>query len=122
MAKFLLTIYGDETAQDQATPQQLEAVMKEWYAYEDAIRASGVHLAGDALQPTATARTVRGVPGGEPTVTDGPFAETKEQLGGFYLVECKDMDEALEWARKMPTAKFGGSVEARPIQEFPPQE
>ena len=72
--------------------------------------------AGEGLQPSATASTVRIEEGKEPTVTDGPFAESKEQLGGFYLLECKDLDEALEYAKKIPFQN--GSVEVRPVMDY----
>ena len=76
----------------------------------------GVLVAGEALYPTQTATTVR-VRDGERAVTDGPFAETKEQLGGFYVLECKDLDDAIEWAAKIPGAQFG-SIEVRPVMVF----
>jgi hypothetical protein len=106
--RYVLSIYADENG-----PQ---GEMDEWYAYDQAIRQSGIVETGEALQPTPTATTVR-VRGGERMLTDGPFAETKEQLGGFYVVNCKDLDEALAWAERMPNTKYG-SVEVRPIMEF----
>jgi hypothetical protein len=121
MPKFMLTIFGDESAQAQAPSEQVEQMAKEYFAFSDEVGASGALIAGEGLQPTQTARTVRGSFEGEPTVTDGPFAETKEQLGGFYVLECKDIDEAEQWARKIPGVRFGGSVEVRPVQEFPQQ-
>ena len=78
---------------------------------------SGQHLAGAALQPTATATTVR-LTNGRPLVADGPFAETKEQLGGYYLIEAPNLDAAIAWANKMPNLPDGGSVEIRPLMEF----
>ena len=74
-------------------------------------------LGGEALMPTATATTVRGK-GGRTLISDGPFAETKEQLGGYYLIEAADLDEAIAWATKMPHMPDGGTVEVRPIMEF----
>jgi hypothetical protein len=76
-----------------------------------------VFESGDGLQPTATATTVR-VRNGERLLTDGPFAETKEQLGGFYIVDCKDLDEAISWAERIPSLPHYGAVEVRPIMEF----
>jgi hypothetical protein len=90
--------------------------MAAYYAFTNDSRAAGVNRGGEALQPTSTATTVR-VRDGKTVTTDGPFAETKEQLGGYYLFECKDLDEAIQWAAKIPGAKFG-SIEVRPIWEF----
>jgi hypothetical protein len=106
--RYILGIYADENG-----PQ---GEMDEWYAYDQAIKAAGIVEAGEALQPTSTATTVR-VRSGERLLTDGPFAETKEQLGGFYVVNCKDLDEAISWAERMPSTPFG-SVEVRPVVEF----
>jgi hypothetical protein len=80
------------------------------------MQEKGVLVAGEGLYPTPTATTVR-VRDGERSVTDGPFAETKEQLGGFYVLDCKDLDEAIEWAAKIPGAQFG-SIEIRPVMVF----
>jgi hypothetical protein len=84
--------------------------------YTERLKASGALLGGEALQPTSTATTVR-LSNGKMLTTDGPFAETKEQLGGFYMVNCKDLDEALKWASQIPSA-HRGPVEVRPIMEF----
>jgi hypothetical protein len=91
--------------------------MAKWFAYTERLKASGCLRGGEALQPTSTATTVR-KQGGKVITSDGPFAETKEQLGGFYMVECKDADEALKWAAEIPSVGRG-SVEVRPIMEFP---
>jgi hypothetical protein len=88
--------------------------------FEDDVKAAGVKLAGEALQPTQTATTVR-VRDGQIVTTDGPFAETREALGGFYMFECRDLDQAIEWAARIPGAATG-SIEVRPIQEFTPDE
>ena len=112
--KYMLTIYGDEQAWADQDPQDSKAIMA---AYEAFGREVGDKmLAGDGLQPTATATTVR-VRDGERLLSDGPFAETKEQLGGFYVLECKDLDEAIEWASKIPGAQTG-SVEVRPVMDY----
>jgi hypothetical protein len=113
--RYLLLIYSEEPT---APPSQeeIDATMAEWWEYDAAIKASGVHLAGDALQNSQTATTVR-VKDGERVVTDGPFAETREVLGGYYLIDVPDLDAALEWAARCPGAKYG-SMEVRPIQEF----
>ena len=117
--RYLLMIYTNENADQNATPEQQAAVMEAYNNFSRDIAASGAFIAGEALQPTSTATTVR-VRNGKSATTDGPFAETKEQLGGYYLVNCKDLNEAIQWAGKIPGAAFG-SVEVRPIWEFPPQ-
>jgi hypothetical protein len=114
--KYLLTLWGDEARNADLTPEQMAEGMKRWDAYTKDTRDAGAFLGGEGLQPTATATTVQIPEGGDPIVTDGPFAETKEQLGGFYLLECKDLDEALEWARKIPMP--GGKVEVRPVMDY----
>ncbi len=118
--QYLLLIYGDEAAGNE----RFEAMSEEersqdlgrWWQYDNELREAGVHVAGEALHPTMTAKTVRGQDG-EPVVTDGPFAETKEQLGGFYLIDVPSEQEALEWARKMPNLP-DGSVEVRQVMVF----
>jgi hypothetical protein len=114
--KYLLTLFGDEARWAEMTPEQLAAGMKEWDRFtRDAIDA-GVHLGGEGLQPSATATTVKIQESGEPIVSDGPFAETKEQLGGYYLLDCKDLDDALAWAKRIPMP--GGTVEVRPVMDY----
>ena len=119
--QYLLLIYGDEAAGNERfetmSEEERNQTMGEWFRYTEELHQAGVHVAGEALQPTATAKTVT-VPNGEPLVTDGPFAETKEQLGGFYLLECRDLDEAIEMAAKIPGAS-SGAVEVRPVVERP---
>ena len=114
--QYLLLIYSNEEA-DAAVPEtQQKEVFGEWMAYTEEMKKAGVFVAGDALQPTTTATSVR-IKGTERMITDGPFAETKEQLGGYYLAECKDLDEALSWAAKCPGAKTG-TIEVRPVMVF----
>ncbi|HEV2087748.1 MAG TPA: YciI family protein [Cryptosporangiaceae bacterium] len=108
-------IYGEEST-EQPPPEVLDQVMGEWWAYEKAISEAGVKQAGNALQGSETATTVR-VKDGERVVTDGPFAETREVLGGFYLIDVPDLDAAIDWAARCPGAK-AGSLEIRPILEF----
>jgi hypothetical protein len=115
--RYLLLIYGDETATPQLAPEAMAAEMKRWTDYTDWLKQKGWHLGGEALHPTSDATTVR-EQSGKVLTTDGPFAETKEQLGGFYMVECKNLDEAIEAASKIPSVEYGGSVEVRPIMEF----
>ena len=114
--KYALTIYGDETARESATEEERNATSQAYGALTQEMDSSGALLAGEGLYPTATATTVR-VRDGERSVTDGPFAETKEQLAGFYVLDCKDLDDAIDWAAKIPGAQ-GGSVEIRPVMVF----
>jgi hypothetical protein len=112
--QYLLQIFEDETFWNR-TPQEEIGQMMDGYR-QFGIDVGERMLGGNALQPTSTATSVR-VRDGERLVTDGPFAETKEQLGGYYLLECKDLDEAIEWAARIPGAK-SGTIEIRPIMEF----
>jgi hypothetical protein len=114
--KYALTIYGDESAAESASPEEMQAVSQAYGALTQEMQDKGVYVAGEGLYPTPTATTVR-VRGDERNVTDGPFAETKEQLGGFYVLDCKDLDEAIEWAAKIPGAQRG-SIEVRPVMVF----
>ncbi len=114
--KYALTIYGDESAAANASPEDMQAVTQAYWALTQEMQDAGVYVGGEGLYPTPTATTVR-VRDDERSVTDGPFAETKEQLGGFFLVDCKDLDEAIEWAAKIPGAQ-NGSVEVRPVMVF----
>ena len=116
MPKYVALIYGDETQYANVTPEDGAKMMKAYDDYTEAVRSSGAFEAGEGLQGTNTATTVR-VHNGEISTTDGPFAETKEQLGGFYILNCKDLDEAIEWAAKIPGAN-GGSIEVRPVMVF----
>ena len=113
--QYLVLIYSEEpnAAPD---PAQIEAVMTEYNAYTDMLGDRGALVAGEALEPTATATTVR-VRDGQTMTTDGPFAETKEDLGGFYLIDAKDLDEAMALGGACPGAKWG-SIEVRPIVDF----
>ena len=115
--KYLMTFIYEEGGMEDATPEELKAVLESWNAFTEETVEAGAFVAGEGLQPSATATTVR-VPagGGERSVTDGPFAESKEQLGGFYLLECKDLDEALEWAQKVPLRE--GAIEIRPVMDY----
>src|SRR3712207_9437075 len=100
--------------------EQADAAMGEYFAFTDNIKKGGQYVAGDALHPTQTATTVR-VRNGKTLTTDGPFAETKEQLGGYYLIDAKDLDEAIQVASKIPSARWG-SVEIRPVVDFRSEE
>jgi hypothetical protein len=114
--KYLLALIADETGFAEATPDQQAESMKAWDAYTRATVDAGVHLGGEGLQPSSTATTVRIPPDGEAIVSDGPFAETKEQLVGYYLLDCEDLDDALAWAKRIPMP--GGDVEVRPVMDY----
>jgi hypothetical protein len=115
--RYMLTIFGDESAWEDVSPEEMKAGMEPWSEYGRQITEAGVFIAGEGLQPSATATTVRNTGGDDRAVTDGPFAETKEQLGGFYLLDCQNLDEALAWAKKIPVQE-GGSVEVRPVMDY----
>ena len=114
--QYLLTIYIDEADFIHATPEDGMKMMAAYDAVTEELKQAGVFLGGEGLQATSTATTVR-VRDGEPLLTDGPFAETREQLGGYYLLDCKDLDDAISWAAKIPGAQ-NGSVEVRPVMDY----
>ena len=114
--QYMLLIYGDQNGWQSRSEEENGQIMQAYYQFTQELQDSGAMAAGDALEPTQTATTVR-VRNDETLTTDGPFAETKEQLGGYYLVDVKSLDEALEWAAKIPGAKHG-SVEVRPVMVF----
>ncbi len=114
--KYLCLIYDSETKRAAMSKSELDSRIGEYFAFNDGIRKSGHYLAGEALQPVQTAVTVR-VRDGKLSTTDGPFAKTKEQLGGFYLIDAADLNEAIQVASKIPSAQLG-SVEVRPVREF----
>jgi hypothetical protein len=111
--QYLLLIYDEEKNWETMSDEERNGLFGEYGAYTQELQASGKLVGGNPLQPTTTATTVR-VRDGEQVVTDGPFAETKEQLGGYYLIEAESVDGALEWAAKIPGARWG-SIEVRPI-------
>jgi hypothetical protein len=113
--RYLLLIYSQEQL-DSDVDAAGGAELEEYNAFTEDIRARGLYEAGEALHPTSSATTVR-VKNGQTITTDGPFAETKEALGGFYMVKAKDLDEAIELAARIPAARHG-SIEVRPIFEF----
>jgi hypothetical protein len=116
--KFLATIYDVETSRADAPPEQVQEMLQAYNAFGE---EAGDHiLAGEGLYPTAAAKTVR-VQDGERLVTDGPFAETKEQLGGFYLLECASLDDALDLAANIPAASYG-CVEVRQVMDYSGEE
>jgi hypothetical protein len=114
--RYLCLIYENEKAWETVPPAESEAIMNEYFQFTDDIRKKGKYIAGEALQPTASSTTVR-VRNGKVSTTDGPFAETKEQLGGFYLIEATDLNDAIQVASRIPSARFG-SIEIRPVVDF----
>jgi len=118
--RYLALIYSEEVDPSTVSPEQMGEVMEAYNQFTKDARESGVMLGGEALQPTSTATSVR-VKDGQTVTTDGPFAETREALGGYYLFKCKDLDEAIEWAARIPGAR-DGTIEVRPIMEFPDQD
>lgn len=114
MPQYLLLIYTP--VEGGPSPEELQAEFPKWGAYTQALRDAGVFVAGDALEGIDTATSVR-IRDGETVVTDGPFADTKEALGGYYAIEVPDLNAALEWAARIPSAPYG-SVEVRPVMVF----
>ena len=114
--RYALLIYANEQDWANQSEEQAQTQFQDYMAFTKDIVDRGIMKSGEALQPTSTATTVR-VRNGETISTDGPFAETKEQLGGYYVVECKDLDEAIEVAARIPDVR-GGSIEVRPILEM----
>jgi hypothetical protein len=115
--KYLCLIYGDETTWDRLPKSDELNVMAEYRAFGESIKQSGHYVGGNRLQRSSAATTVR-VRDGKLSTTDGPFAETKEQLGGYYLVEARDLNDAIQVASRIPGARMG-AIEVRPIAEAP---
>jgi hypothetical protein len=115
--QYLLLIYTDENAWQNMPDDERGKIVEEYFEFTSELRERGAYIGGNPLQPTTAATTVR-VRDRESLVTDGPFAETKEQLGGYYLVEADSLDEALEYAAKIPGARYG-SIEVRPVMPIP---
>ena len=114
--QYMLLIYAVDSAEPAPGTPEFNEHIQAYGVYTQDVQAKGLLKAGDALDTVASATTVR-VRDGKTKTTDGPFAETKEQLGGYYILDCKDLDEAIEYAAKIPSAKFG-SVEIRPVMIF----
>lgn len=114
--KYVLLLVGPPGSGDDLSPEELKADMERHYAFGRMLNERGAQLGGEVLREQSAAKTIRPGPGGEMLVTDGPFAELKEQIGGFYVIEAKDMDDALEIARQCPN--YGG-IEVRPAWEMP---
>ena len=115
--QYLLMIYGNENAMATAKREDIQAMFGKYMAVTQEMKDKKVYIGGNPLQPTSTATSVR-VRDGQTVTTDGPFAETKEQLGGYYLVDCKNLDEAIEYAAKIPGAALG-TIEVRPVRVIP---
>ena len=114
--KVLLTLYGDDTTWEDE-PEEIGRAMAAWQAFDEAARAAGVLIACDGLERPHTATTIR-VRDGRRQMTDGPFIETKEQLGGYVILEVRDLDEALAWAERLPWNDEGCSTEIRPVMDY----
>jgi hypothetical protein len=114
----MLLIYSTERDWSDVPPEAQQVELDKWFAYSAEMDKAGVMIAGDALQPTSTATCVR-TRDGKDLITDGPFAETKEVLGGYYLIEVPSVDEAIEWAKKCPAVDYG-TIELRPLMIFDP--
>ncbi|HKP30119.1 MAG TPA: YciI family protein [Gemmatimonadales bacterium] len=117
--QYLCLIYSDETMWPKMSRQDAESMMSEYMAFTAKTKESGHYLGGNRLQPTHTATSVR-IRNGSLSATDGPFAETKEQLGGYYLIEAKDLNDAIQVASRIPGARVG-TIEVRPIAPVPPR-
>ncbi len=120
MPLYAALIYDDASKEyEQPDTEEWAAIMADYGEFGEKAGAAGVLMGGEALQPTSTATTIKveGGKGGDMVATDGPFAETKEALGGFYLLQCADLDEALAWAQQIPGA-WHGRVEVRPCIDF----
>lgn len=115
--QYILLIYGSENEWQNQTPEQMQKMYADYGTFTDELIKAGVMRGGSELKPVATASTVR-VRAGKTVTMDGPFAETKEQLGGYYLIDVADLDQAIAWAAKIPSA-LGGSIEIRPLAEDP---
>ena len=114
--EYMLLIYSDEAIEQGMSDAERQEMMAAYGSFTEELNAAGVNRGGAPLQSIATATTVR-APGGGVTTTDGPFAETKEQLGGYYLIDCENLDQAIEWAAKIPSARWG-SIEVRPVMSM----
>jgi hypothetical protein len=115
--RYMLLIIGDESRYSDMSEEEQAAQLGRWSEYSKELVDAGAFVAGDGLQTSSSATTLR-VQDGERVLTDGPFAETKEQIGGYYTIECKDLDEAIDWAAKLPSAAFGGVTEIRPVMDY----
>jgi hypothetical protein len=118
--RYMLLVYSKETEMERLSPEEEQRIRAGHWTVMDETAKRGIFRGAEPLKPTGTATTVR-LAGGKPLITDGPFAETKEQLAGYYILDCEDLDEAIGWAAKIPTACQGGAgcIEIRPIVPIP---
>ena len=114
--RYLLSFIVEERAMENSSPEEMQAGLERWAAFDDEAVAKGAMIACEPLESSTVATTVHVRENGDSIVTDGPFAETKEQLGGFCVLDCENLDEALEWARKVPMRS--GSIEVRPVMDL----
>jgi hypothetical protein len=115
--RYMLLIIGDESRYADMSEEDQAAQLQRWSDYSKELVEAGAFVAGDGLQTSSSSTTLR-MKDGERLLTDGPFAETKEQIGGYYTIECKNLDEAIDWAAKLPSAEFGGVTEIRPVMDY----
>ena len=115
--QYMLMCCFDEKQWEKIPELQRDGIMREYGEFVQSLINSGHYLAGAKLQSSLTAATIRSK-NGKPGITDGPFAESKEQLGGYHLIECNDLDEAISIAKRMPTIPFGGVIEVRPVERM----
>jgi hypothetical protein len=111
--RYMILIYSQENTWADVSPERIAEIMAAYYAYTDKLKTAGAYVAGDELNVVATAKSIRGAGGSQ--VIDGPFVDTKEALGGYYLIDCATEEEALKWAKQCPVTMHGGGVELRPI-------
>ena len=115
--KYMLLLYANPAQAPHYTPEEAQGARQGWFDVVAEMKAAGVYLTNDGLSPAAEARTVR-VHNGKVVNTDGPIAKTGEHLSGYFMLDCKDFDEAVDWAAKLPYAKNGGSIEVRPVVSY----
>jgi hypothetical protein len=113
--RFLMSMIDDESFTEEVTPEQMQEIVAQMNAYNDELKKAGVWSDAEGLGPTASAKTLRYGKDGKAVITDGPFTESKEQVAGYWILECKDIDEAIEWAKKVPIET--GSLEVRPMPD-----
>lgn len=111
--RYMILIYSEESSWADVSPERIAEIMVAYQSYTEKLAAAGVLVSGDELNVIATAKSIRGQGGSQ--VVDGPFVDTKEQLGGYYLIDCATEDEALKWAKQCPVTMHGGGVELRPV-------
>lgn len=111
--RYMILIYSEESSWADVSPERIAEIMSAYQAYTEKLAAAGVLVSGDELNVVGTAKSIRGHGGAQ--VVDGPFVDTKEQLGGYYLIDCATEEEALKWAKQCPVTMHGGGVELRPV-------